>query len=63
MSLKSASLCLISGTPAVLAVAAMARSIARRRGCPPRSVTAAASRPHSRATASASLGPSRVAGW
>ena len=33
------------GTPWTLAVAAIARSIARRRGCAPRSATAAARRP------------------
>ena len=55
MSLKSLALRVSSGTSWTLAVAAMARSSARRRGCPPRVRTAAARRPHSRATA-ASIG-------
>jgi putative drug exporter of the RND superfamily len=60
-SWKSPTLWVTSGTRATFAVAAIARSIALRRGRPPRAVTAAASRPHSRATAASSGSGSNVA--
>ena len=49
MIAKSPMFSVSRGTLWTFAVAAMARSIVRLRGCPPRSVTAAARRPHSRA--------------
>ena len=61
MMARSAVSAVSSGTLWMLAVAAITRSMARRRGWPPRSVTAAASRPHSRATAASTGSGSNVA--
>lgn len=58
---KSLTYSVMSTTPWTLAVAPITRSIARLRGCPPRSVTAAASRPHSRAIAAVTGSGSNVA--
>lgn len=61
ISAKSFGFSVISGTLCTFAVAAITRSRARRRGFPPRLTTAAASLPHSRATAASTGNGSNVA--